>query len=217
LTRNFFDTVIDADGRTRRVVSKTARQVTGANKLIFEYGLKSRPGEWTPTADWNPTRAQELVFGLRSRSRLFDLVAHRLYVYLEDAAYVEGQKQSFRDGSVGWEEVSSSLRKLADHTREHGVELHLTWIPWPKGIRGGEYLFEEEHERLQTLARDELEVPFHTVIDTVIDVPTEELVAHPQDAHLSPLGNELVGNRLAELMLPAVRVDIERSRGPGSH
>lgn len=203
LTKNVVEWKVDSQGVKRRYVSKESTAYSPKLGFLERYALMRRPGVVPRDQPFPPTFVQGLVYDLRSGSRVLDLFATRLYDTLNYQQLIESKQAQFEDGSDGWGEVRKYLPKAAKRLRELGIDFQVTWIPIPKYL-SEDWVFAAQHEKLRRLCEEELRVPFHTIWRTLLGYPIPKLEAHPHDFHTSPFANDLLGRKLAELILPTI-------------
>lgn len=188
-------TIVDASGYG--VVGGPGNQTPELTGWLERLGLTSGVFESDAL-----TPAQSRLMTWRRRSRLVDLLSHKLYRVLYGAASAANYKATWAEGAPGVVAIRAALAKAAAFGEQCGFELRVLMYPSLVNL-GDDYPFSEETRRLGAICA-ELGLPFTDLLPALAGQDAGALRAHVHDRHPNRRANERVARWLVDVLAPLV-------------
>ena len=144
--------------------------------------------------------AQRRAMAVRRRSRLADLVAHRLYYALYGSVLVENYEADWQPGNPGRVAFEEALRRARGLSDERGFTLVVAHYPVLAGLDDRYPLAAVRDAIAQASAAEGL--AFVDLLPALAGEDGKQLWSHPHDFHPGPRANALVGSALSDALLP---------------
>ncbi len=181
-------TITDASGQG---IPKRESAETREQRLIAGLGLTS--GLWEAGSEH--TAAQRVTMALRRRSRLADLVAHRLYGILRGRLVEGSYAEDWLPQSPGHAQVERSLARLGALSRKHDFDVVVAMYPTLTSL-GDRYPYATQTAALAAICATH-ELPFIDLLEPLAGHEASRLHAHAHDRHPNATAHGLVAGWLA--------------------